>query len=143
MIYNMDSSINMNLFDEITLLISQRKLSTAENKLNNINEKSAHWHFIYSKLLLSKSWFDSANEHLNLSIAMDPTNEEYKNQQLSLMSRYRRYSNDYNGGYRKRRGCACCCCDCCDCCDCDISCCDLICLDQCCECMGGDFIECI
>ena len=25
----------------------------------------------------------------------------------------------------------------------DISCCDLICLDQCCECMGGDLIECI
>ena len=141
--YNMDSSLNMTLFDEIALLISEKKLTKAENMLNAINEKSAHWHFLYSKLLFSKSWFDSANEHLNLSISMDPTNSQYRGEQLTLMARYRRYSDDYyDSGYRRNRGCSCCCCDCC-CCDCDVSCCDLICLDQCCECFGGDFISCI
>ena len=92
---------------------------------------------MYGLMLFNKSWYDSAIYYFNNAISLDPSNDFIKESYANLMSRHKHYCDDYyHGGYRRRnRGCSCCCCDDC-CCDFDISCCDLICLDQCCECMG-------
>lgn len=128
---------------EIINLIKNKNLSTAEEKLKEFNDYSPEWHYLYSKLLTSKAWFDSAMRHLELALNSDTNNITYKNELIYLIGRHRHYSDKYyKHGYKRSHGCACCCCDDC-CCDCNLSCCDLICLDQCCECMGGDFIDCI
>ena len=130
-------SINNNSFTTINNLINKRDFSSAENLLNSYIDKNADYHYLYSLLLEKKAWFDEALNHLKIAVSLSPNNTLYKESLITLMSRHRRYSDDYyNSGYRRRnRGCACCCC--CD------DCCDLICLDQCCECMGGDLIDCI
>ena len=132
------------IFNEIINLIKKRKINLAEEKLNSITEKNAIWTYLYGLMLFNKSWYDSAISYFNTAISLDPSNDFIKESYANLMSRHKHYCDDYyHGGYRRRnRGCSCCCCDDC-CCDFDISCCDLICLDQCCECMGGDLIECI
>ena len=138
-------SINSNSFTIINNLINKRDFSSAERLLDSYIDKNADYHYLYSLLLEKKAWFDEALNHLKIAVSLSPNNTLYKESLITLMSRHRRYSDDYyNSGYRRRnRGCACCCC-CDDCCDCgNFSCCDLICLDQCCECMGGDLIECI
>ncbi len=128
-----------NPYYEIKTLISQEKFALAEEKLHAISDKIAQWHFLYSCILVNKAWFDSAKNHLETAISMDPDHSEYKKAHVALMGRYRRYGNTYYDGPRRHhRDCCCCCCD-----DCHVSCCDLICLDTCCECMGGDLIECI
>ena len=93
--------------------------------------------------LINKREFSLAENLLNSHL--DKNADYHYLYSILLMGRHRPYSDDYyNNCYRRHnRGCACCCCDDC-CCDCGhFSCCDLICLDQCCECMGGDLIECI
>ena len=138
-------SINSNSFTIINNLINKRDFSSAERLLDSYIDKNADYHYLYSLLLEKKAWFDESLNHLKIAVSLSPNNTLYKESLITLMSRHRRYSDDYyNSGYRRRnRGCACCCC-CDDCCDCgNFSCCDLICLDQCCECMGGDLIDCI
>lgn len=129
--------------DSVINLINSKKLSIAEEKLTEVIDDSPEWHYLYSKLLTSKAWFDSAKKHLEVALTLDPNNLTYKNELILLLGRHRHYSDEYHRrGYRRSHGCSCCCCDDC-CCDSHFSCCDLICLDQCCECMGGDLIDCI
>lgn len=143
----MDNSyyINNNSFNTINNLINKGEFSLAENLLNSHLDKNADYHYLYSILLEKKAWFEESLNHLKIAISLSPNNTLYKEKFINLIGRHRHYSDDYyNNCYRRHnRGCACCCCDDC-CCDCGhFSCCDLICLDQCCECMGGDLIECI
>lgn len=128
-------------YNEISALIANKNLDLAEQKLKEFSTRDDKWHYLYSIILLKKSWFEGAKEHLYQAISMNPENKIYRKTLAKLMGRGRYYSSSYHHRPRyRRRGCGCCCCDCCDC---DISCCDLICLDSCCECMGGDLIECI
>lgn len=142
---DISNSIDTNTFNKINSLIAEKKYLSAQELLNSITNKNADYHYLYGLLLEKKAWFDESLNHFKTAVSLSPDNALYKNGLISLMSRHRRYSDDYyNGGYRRRgHGCSCCCCDDC-CCDCgNFSCCDLICLDQCCECMGGDLIDCI
>ena len=138
------NSMNNNMYTKILSLINEKDLIPAENLLKEANIKTHEYHYLNSLILEKKAWFDTALEELKLAITLAPDNLFYKDSLISLMGRHRHYSDDYYDGYRRRnRGCSCCCCDYC-CCDCgNFSCCDLICLDQCCECMGGDLIDCI
>ncbi len=131
----------MHTFEDIELFISSNELSLAETCLQAFHEQSAHWHYLYSLISLKKSWFDSALSHLETAIRLAPTEALYKEAQVALMSRHHPYSDDYYHRPRRHRHHDCCCC--CDDCCCEFNCCDLICLDSCCECMGGDLIECI
>lgn len=136
-----NEALSTNFYDDIQMLIEKGKHYIAEEKLHGASDQTAEWHFLYSSVLMSKTWFDSAKDHLQTAITMDPNNETYQNTLAALMRRYNNYSDDYyrRPYYHRRRGCCCCCCDGC----CEFNCCDLICLDSCCECMGGDLIECI
>lgn len=129
-------------YEEVCTLLSRGKFKQAESWLMHHPNKDDQWHFLYSKILMHKSWFDSAKSHLEKAIALNPTHKGYQKHLAQFMARPQYYSQDYyNGGhYRRRKGCCCCCC-----CDdlCHVSCLDLICLDTCCECMGGDLITCI
>lgn len=130
----------MHTFEEIQTLISANNLSVAESYLNTFTEQTAKWHYLYSLIALKKSWFDSALSHLETAISLAPNETLYAETKAALMSRHHGYSDDYYHRPRRRHNDCCCCCD--DCC-CQFDCCDLICLDTCCECMGGDLISCI
>lgn len=137
MIYAIES------YDLIRTLIEQKDYTLAENKLKAMtsNADDAEWHFLYSFVMLHKAWFDSAKAHLEKAIILAPEHMEYSEFLAKLIHRNRNYSDPYYNTphYRRRSGCCCCCDDCC----CQFDCCDLICLDSCCECMGGDLISCI
>lgn len=125
----------------IEKLIDEQRYELAEVSLKSIQTEDAHWHFLYSLILLHKAWFDSAKSHLEKAITLAPNCIAYQETLTKLMSRHRPYGDPYYNSphYRRRSGCCCCCGDGC----CDFNCCDLICLDTCCECMGGDLISCI
>lgn len=139
---NTADTCNSLLFDDVQELINQKNYRIAEEKLNAIPLKNGEWHFLYSVILVARAWFDSAKEHLEQAVHLDPLNQTYQEALAKLSHRHQHYSDDYyREPYRRRHNSCCCCCDCCDCGN--FSCCDLICLDSCCECMGGDLIDCI
>ena len=75
----------------------------------------------------NKGWYDSALQNITTAANMDPNNFEYRQTLQQLNSRARGYGQPY---YRTTGGNSA---DCCT---------NLICLDCCCEAMGGDLISC-
>lgn len=135
--YNYNNSSNYNEhsngsydFQEIRRFIQSGNYQAAENRLNSISTKNAEWHFLYGAVLLNKGWFDSALEHMNTAVNMDPNNFEYRQGLNSLRQRGNRYSNPYYRTTNTNNA------DLCNCCI------NLWCLDSLCECAGGDLIGC-
>ncbi len=116
-------------FMQIRQMINSRNFAAAESRLNSMNNRNAEWHFLYGAVMLNKGWYDSALDHMNIAVSMDPNNFEYRQGLNSLRQRGTNYSNPY---YRRTNSNM----DACDCCV------NLWCLDTLCECTGGDIISC-
>ena len=116
-------------FMQIRQMINSRNFAAAESRLNSMNNRNAEWHFLYGAVMLNKGWYDSALDHMNTAVSMDPNNFEYRQGLNSLSQRGANYSNPY---YRRTNSNM----DACDCCM------NLWCLDTLCECTGGDIISC-
>nr|WP_279380028.1 tetratricopeptide repeat protein [Sporosalibacterium faouarense] len=115
---------------EIRNLINRGSLGQAEKLLEQISNRNAEWHFLKGVILLRKGWHDQAINYIKRAVNMDPSNAEYRAllNNLSFRSNtYREYG--HSRGYRRDPAA----CEICQC---------LICSDCCCECMGGDLIEC-
>lgn len=117
-------------FQEIRRAIQSGNHAFAESKLSSINNRTAEWHYLYGAVLLNKGWFDSALEHMNTAVSMDPNNFEYRQGLNSLKQRGNNYSNPYYRTTNTNNS------DMCNCCL------NLWCLDSLCECAGGDLIGC-
>ena len=128
---NASSSTNSSYeFQEIRRSIQSGNYAFAESKLNSISNRTAEWHYLYGAVLLNKGWYDSALEHMNTAVNMDPNNFEYKQGLNSLKQRSNNFSNPYYRTTNSNNS------DMCNCCI------NLWCLDSLCECAGGDLISC-
>jgi curved DNA-binding protein CbpA len=128
---NYSSSSNSSLdFQEIRRSIQSGNYAFAESKLSSMTNRTAEWHYLYGAVLLNKGWFDSALEHMNTAVSMDPNNFEYRQGLNSLRQRGNNYSNQYYRTTNTNNA------DMCNCCI------NLWCLDSLCECFGGDLISC-
>lgn len=110
-------------------LIDSNRIDDAELLLEKISPASrdAQWYYLKGRVNYNRGWVDQAYTYFSTAYNMEPNNMEYRNVYENLRSQR-------NGGYRTSRkssendGCKLCC--------------SLLCLDQCCECMGGDLIPC-
>jgi hypothetical protein len=112
--------------------INNGNIVEAENELNNVNEgdRAAEWHYLMGCVLIKKGYFVDAQNMINKACTMDPANPEYRAARDRLIMQARGYGRgDAMSGGSECSGC-------------DV-CTSLLCLDCCCECMGGDFIRCI
>lgn len=118
-------------YAEIRNMINMGRYTAAEAALNNIplSERGAEWNFLRGCILLRKGWYHDATKYFDTACRMDPYNQEYRNARLQVERMSQSYnqqaSSECGGG---QSGCDCCC--------------DLLCADACCECMGGDLIPC-
>ena len=118
-------------YTDIRNLIRTGRTIDAETLLDGIPAPSrdAEWYFLKGSVLYKKGWLEDAYSHFSTASRMDPSNREYR-------SAYeQRERQRQTGAYRAPTGNpgGCSGCDMCQ---------TLICLDCCCECMGGDFIRC-
>ena len=132
-------------------LIGQKEFEKAYELLKTIKNKCAEWYYLNGVSAMSIGYYEEGESSIKEATTMDSENIEYS----KALDSYSFYRDDYNRRayrYNRRRhsdlgGCCCCCCDdcCCDCCcvdDCFGDCMKLWCLDSCCECMGGDLVDC-
>ena len=131
------SSSGSTTYTAIRQLINMGRFADAEMELEKIpnNLRTADWHYLKSILLMRRGWTADAMRELGIACSMDPNNPEYQR----AKEEFDRRTNTYSAGYAGSRGSyqqkndaertA----DCCT---------QLICLDCCCECMGGDLISC-
>lgn len=107
--------------------LQRRNTAAAEAILNRVSDRNAEWYFLMGVVHSNKGWYDSALQNITTAANMDPNNFEYRQTLQQLNSRARGYGQPY---YRTTGGNSA---DCCA---------NLICLDCCCEAMGGDLISC-
>jgi len=123
-------------FLEIRSLINQRRYSEAEMRLDSMSnsDRGAEWNFLKACVLAQRGHVFEAQKHIETACYMDPQNEEYRNARDQLNRAASSYGYGYNTPYNtnNRQGNV----DMCSVCQ------TLVCLDCCCECMGGDFIRC-
>ena len=124
-------------YPHIRRLINEGRYSEAELNLDAQNQsmRNAEWHYLKAIVLLRRGWIYDALNHVDVACNMDPSNEEYQRAKETINSRTNAYGSTYYGdGGRSHRGA-----DVVDACNC---CSNLLILDCCCECMGGDLIPC-
>lgn len=121
---------NGDLYNRVRTLINNGNIGMAEEMLNSSNDRSAQWHYLKGLISLRKGWYDEAFSSIQTAVNMDPGNYEYRDALNRLNMNNRGYRGAAFGrGYNQGP-------DLCTMCQC------LWCSDCCCECMGGDFIEC-
>ena len=123
-------------YADIRNFIINGRYDDAQELLDGVplNRRDAEWYFLNGSVLYKRGWFDNAYASLATACRMNPNNAEYR-------QAFQRVQNQRNGGFNNYGGYrqssygsgACNACDVCQ---------ALWCADCCCECMGGDLINC-
>jgi len=116
-------------FAEIRRMINAGQYASADAALDQVpNEKrDAEWHFLKGCILLQRGWYHDATKYFDAACRMDPQNQEYRNARLQVERMAKNFQQESRSAIA---------CDGCDCCA------NLLVLDCCCECCGGDLISC-
>ncbi|MFZ5351567.1 MAG: DnaJ domain-containing protein [Bacillota bacterium] len=111
--------------------INRGNIAAAEDILQRVSVRDAEWYYLSGLIFVRKGWYNEAFNSLQTAVNMAPGNYEYRDALNRLSNSNRHYqSTVFNRrGYRNDP-------DMCQICQC------LICTDCCCECAGGDFIDC-
>lgn len=118
------------LFSQVKLYINNGNIALAEDMLNGSKDRPAEWYYLKGIIFLRKGWYDEAYSHIQTAANMEPTNFEYRDTLNKLNNSNGAYrSNAFGRGYNNGP-------DLCTMCQC------LWCSDCCCECAGGDLINC-
>ncbi len=139
--YNRSSSYNNgkswnsqgdnDFFNQVKVHVNSGNIKVAEDMLNGYSNRTAPWYYLKGLIFMRKGWYDEAYSHIQTAVNMDPSNFEYRN----ALNRMNTQNNNYRGnafgrGYNRGGPDLCTMCQC------------LWCSDCCCECSGGDLIEC-
>lgn len=125
---NTSSYSGTNNYNNIRMLINQRRIAEAEALLNQMHNRDAEWNYLYGLVLYQKGWYDSAINYISTACSMNPNNFEYRQTLNSIRGRNNSYERQYRQSSNSDDFCNLCM--------------NLWCLDSCCECMGGDLIPC-
>lgn len=118
-------------YPDVRNLIQSGRLDDAQTILNGVPaaKRDAEWYFLSGMIDYRRGWTDKAFNNFKTACDMDPQNNEFR-QAFNMCNRQRQYSGTQ---YQTVSGGGCSTCDICS---------GLLCLDCCCECMGGDCIRC-
>ena len=67
-----------NSFEEIAALLKENKLSEAQARLDDFNERSAEWHYLQAAVFYKKNWTNDSKKQLEIAMQMDPDNVKYR-----------------------------------------------------------------
>lgn len=110
--------------------INSRNFRQAINLLDSMGNRNARWNYCYAVANAGLGNTTEALRYAQTAVSMEPNNMEYKNF-LNQLSWHGQNYQSMGGVYgRPSYGSS-------------NLCCDFICADTCCECMGGDLCSCI
>ena len=118
-------------YPDVRNYINAGRLDDAQTILNGVpvERRDAEWYFLSGMIDYRRGWTDRAFNNFRVACEKDPQNPEFR-QAFNMCNQQRAYSGTQ---YQQTHGGGCSTCDICQ---------GLLCLDCCCECMGGDCISC-
>lgn len=122
-------------FSKVRMHINNGNMVEAEQMLDRIVNKTAEWYYLKGVISINKGWYSEGYNYLQTAVNMDPNNFEYRSalnrvQFSNTTYKSRPYSGGYQRGYNNNNPDMCTICS------------YLYCADCCCECAGGDLINC-
>lgn len=119
-------------YDQVRRLINAGSYREADTLLEifAMSDRGAEWNFLKGCVLLRKGYFYDAQKFFETACYLDPENEEYREALEGIRSARNSHAerNDNDTG-QAARGCA----DCCN---------TFLCLNCCCNCLGGRSFYC-
>ena len=113
----------------IRTLIARNDLRRARQSLDSISLKNAEWYFLSGLVYSRFGNLGLALKDMAMAVEMDPGSVEYVNAYYALQNQGQRYQSTYRQ-YNSGDGCG-------------NLCCQIWCMDSCCECVGCDLISCL
>jgi len=128
---NNQEEAGRNYYDQVRAYINMGNVSAAEQILNGISSRGGEWYYLRGLIFMRRGWYNEAVNSLKTAVDMEPANYEFRDALNRVMNSNRQYQSTVydRRGYSNGP-------DLCGLCQC------MICTDCCCECMGGDFINC-
>lgn len=65
-------------YEEIAALLKADKISEAQAKLDDFNERGAEWHYLQAVVFYKKNWSNDSKKQLEIAMQMDPENKKYR-----------------------------------------------------------------
>ena len=62
---------------EVDALIKKGEISFAQEKLDNITNRTAEWHYLQSVIFYKKNWINESKKQLEIALSMEPHNVKY------------------------------------------------------------------
>lgn len=126
-----NQSNSFGTYSQVRSNISSGNIGYAEQLLNSIPSRDAEWYYLKGMIHYRKGWYNEALTNFQQAVNMNPANMEYRD----ALNKMNFGNRDYESRVYGRRGYSsgpdmCTICQC------------LYCSDCCCECMGGDLINC-
>ena len=75
---NKDRKEGGNAFEEIAALLKQDKVSEAQARLDEFNERGAEWHYLQAVVFFKKNWTNESKKQLEIAMQIDPENTKYR-----------------------------------------------------------------
>lgn len=95
-----------NAFEEISQLLKNDKISEAQSRLDEFNERTAEWHYLQAVVYYKKNWTNDSKKQLEIAMEMDPSNQKYRaaygkmnaKNEYQQQSAYQQTQNPYSNG---------------------------------------------
>ena len=95
-----------NAFEEISALLKANKITEAQARLDDFNERTAEWHYLQAVVYYKKNWTNDSKKQLEIAIEMDPDNQKYRvaygkmcaKNEYEQQSPYQQSQNPYSNG---------------------------------------------
>lgn len=71
----------LNLVEE---LLGKDRPAQAQNVLDSVDVREARWHYLQSKVFMTKDWVYESKKQLEIALQLEPGNEKYKEELQKL-----------------------------------------------------------
>jgi len=88
-----------NGFKEVEDLIKAGNVSLAQEKLDDITDRGAEWHYLQSVIFYKKNWLNESKKQLEIALNIEPHNSKYGEAYTRLKNKMEYNNRQYNNGY--------------------------------------------
>lgn len=101
-----NESSNFSEFEDIELLIKKGNITAAQQKLDDVNERNAEWHYLQSVVFYKKNWINECKKQLEIALNMEPHNVKYADSYTKLKQKIEYNDKQFtaNGAYGHGNG---------------------------------------
>ena len=85
-------------YADVEKLIKEGKLNEAQNRLDDITDRNAEWHYLQSVVFYKKNWVNDSKKQLEIALSMEPHNQKYADAYAKLKQKISFNESQFQSG---------------------------------------------